>query len=234
MAAVAATGTPALLLLSTGRTLVLQGPALQSAAILVTWFLASEAGNAIADIVLGVQAPSWPFAGEFSARRRPGVHTYAHPPSGRPNLDPRGLQRHITHDRDVPNTVLFPFGNGLTYGRIACTDLQLSAPQMTATGSLQITARISNHGSRDADEVVQLYLRDRTASVARPVRELKDFHKVRVRAGGSVSVQVELRRAHLVFVGQAMPPIVEPGLFDVWLAPSAEADGVHAQFESLG
>ncbi|WP_238691759.1 fibronectin type III-like domain-contianing protein [Xanthomonas arboricola] len=229
----AATGTPVVLLLSTGRALALQGPALQSTAILVTWFLGSQAGNAIADIVVGVQAPSGGLPVSFPHAACQVPYTCAHPPSGRPNLDPHGLQRYTTHDRDVPNTALFPFGHGLTYGRIAYTDLQLSAPQMTATGSLQITASISTHGSGDADEVVQLYLRDRTASVARPVRKLKDFRKVRVPAGGSVSVQFELRRAHLVFVGQAMTPIVESGLFDVWLAPSAETDGVHAQFELL-
>ncbi|WP_281256826.1 fibronectin type III-like domain-contianing protein [Xanthomonas pisi] len=76
--------------------------------------------------------------------------------------------------------------------------------------------------------------RDRTASVVRPVRELKDFRKRRVPAGGSVTAQFELRRAHLTFVGQAMTPIVEPGLFDLWLAPSAQAGGVHAQCEWLG
>ncbi|MCC4635702.1 MULTISPECIES: glycoside hydrolase family 3 N-terminal domain-containing protein [Xanthomonas] len=234
LAAVAATGTPVVLLLSTGRALALQGPALQSAAILVTWFLGSEAGNAIADIVFGVQAPSGRLPVSFPHAAGQIPYTYAHPPSGRPNLDPHGLQPYTTHYRGVPNTALFPFGHGLTYGRIAYTDLQLSAPQMTATGSLQISARISNHGSRDADEVVQLYLRDRTASVVRPVRELKDFRKVRVPAGGNVTVQFELRRAHLLFVGQAMAPIVEPGLFDVWLAPSAEADGLSASFELLG
>ncbi len=234
LAAVVATGTPVAVLLSTGRALALQGPALQSAAILVTWFLGSQAGNAMSDIVFGVQAPSGRLPVSFPHASGQVPYTYAHPPSGRPNLDPHSLQPYTTHYSGVPNTALFPFGHGLTYGRIAYSDLQLSAPQMMATGSLQITVRISNRGSRDADEVVQLYLRDRVASVARPVRELKDFRKVKVPAGGNVTVQFSLRRRHLVFVGQAMTAIVEPGLFDVWVAPSAEAAGVTASFELMG
>ncbi|MCC8441579.1 glycoside hydrolase family 3 C-terminal domain-containing protein [Xanthomonas cannabis] len=234
LAAVAATGTPVVLLLSTGRALALQGPALQSAAILVTWFLGSEAGNAMADILFGAQAPSGRLPVSFPQAAGQVPYTYAHPPSGRPNLDPAALQPYTTHYRDVPNTALFPFGHGLTYGRIDYSDLRLSAPQLTATGSLQLSARIGNRGSRDADEVVQLYVRDRTASATRPVRELKGFRKVRVPAGASVEVQFELRREHLLFVGQAMTPTVEPGVFDVWIAPSAEADGVSGRFELLG
>ncbi|WP_355582949.1 glycoside hydrolase family 3 N-terminal domain-containing protein [Xanthomonas cannabis] len=234
LAAVAATGTPVVLLLSTGRALALQGPALQSAAILVTWFLGSQAGNAMADILFGVQAPSGRLPVSFPQAAGQVPYIYAHPPSGRPNLDPAALQPYTTHYRDVPNTALFPFGHGLTYGRIDYSDLRLSAPQLTATGRLQLSARIGNRGSRDADEVVQLYVRDRTASVTRPVRELKGFRKVRVPAGASVEVQFELRREHLLFVGQAMTPTVEPGVFDVWIAPSAEADGVSGRFELLG
>ncbi|NIJ99738.1 glycoside hydrolase family 3 N-terminal domain-containing protein [Xanthomonas cannabis] len=234
LAAVAATGTPVVLLLSTGRALALQGPALQSAAILVTWFLGSQAGNAMADILFGAQAPSGRLPVSFPQAAGQVPYIYAHPPSGRPNLDPVTLQPYTTHYRDVPNTALFPFGHGLTYGRIDYSDLRLSAPQLTATGRLQLSARIGNRGSRDADEVVQLYVRDRTASVTRPVRELKGFRKVRVPAGASVEVQFELRREHLLFVGQAMTPTVEPGVFDVWIAPSAEADGVSGRFELLG
>ncbi|KHL54514.1 glycoside hydrolase family 3 C-terminal domain-containing protein, partial [Xanthomonas cannabis] len=234
LAAVAATGTPVVLLLSTGRALALQGPALQSAAILVTWFLGSQAGNAMADILFGAQAPSGRLPVSFPQAAGQVPYTYAHPPSGRPNLDPAALQPYTTHYRDVPNTALFPFGHGLTYGRIDYSDLRLSAPHLTATDRLQLSARIGNRGSRDADEVVQLYVRDRTASVTRPVRELKGFRKVRVPAGASVEVQFELRREHLLFVGQAMTPTVEPGVFDVWIAPSAEADGVSGRFELLG
>ncbi|WP_355607897.1 glycoside hydrolase family 3 N-terminal domain-containing protein [Xanthomonas cannabis] len=234
LAAVAATGTPVVLLLSTGRALALQGPALQSAAILVTWFLGSQAGNAMADILFGAQAPSGRLPVSFPQAAGQVPYTYAHPPSGRPNLNPATLQPYTTHYRDVPNTALFPFGHGLTYGRIDYSDLRLSAPQLTATSRLQLSARIGNRGSRDADEVVQLYVRDRTASVTRPVRELKGFRKVRVPAGASVEVQFELRREHLLFVGQAMTPTVEPGVFDVWIAPSAEADGVSGRFELLG
>ncbi|WP_198430347.1 fibronectin type III-like domain-contianing protein, partial [Xanthomonas arboricola] len=87
---------------------------------------------------------------------------------------------------------------------------------------------------RDAEEVAQLYIRDRSASITRPVRELKDFRKLAVPAGGSAVVEFVLRREDLLFIGQALKPTVEPGVFDLWVAPSAEAEGVSASFELMG
>ena len=95
-------------------------------------------------------------------------------------------------------------------------------------------ATISNRGSRAAEEVVQLYVHDRVASITRPVQELKDFRKIRLEPGASAQVEFTLRRADLLFIGQDLKPTVEPGLFDVWVAPSAEVDGLHATFELLG
>ncbi|MCW1999471.1 beta-glucosidase [Xanthomonas translucens] len=233
VAAVVATGTPVVVVLSTGRALALGGPLLACPAILVTWFLGSAAGVAMADILLGTQAPSGRLPVSFPHALGQVPYTYAHPPTGRPNPQPDVLEPYTTHYRTAPNSALFAFGHGLTYGRIEYTALALSDARLAANGSLRISARIHNRGSRDAEEVVQLYVRDRVASVTRPVRELKDFRKVAVPAGGSTPVEFVLRRDDLRFIGQAMTPTVEPGMFDLWLAPSAEAAGVTASFELL-
>ncbi|NJC03097.1 beta-glucosidase [Xanthomonas sp. 3272] len=231
LAAVVATGTPVAVLLSTGRALALERPVLECAAILVTWFLGSAAGVALADILLGAQAPSGRLPVSFPHAVGQVPYTYAHPPTGRPNPGPDELEPYTTHYRTAPNTALFPFGHGLTYGRIDYAELSLSDARLPANGSVRISARIYNRGTRDADEVVQLYVRDRSASVTRPVRELKDFRKLAVPAGGSALVEFVLRRADLLFIGQALQPTVEPGVFDVWVAPSAEAAGLTASFE---
>ncbi|PPU23875.1 glycoside hydrolase family 3 N-terminal domain-containing protein [Xanthomonas arboricola] len=231
LAAVVATGTPVAVLLSTGRALALEGPVLECAAILVTWFLGSAAGVALADILLGAPAPSGRLPVSFPHAVGQVPYTYAHPPTGRPNPGPNELEPYTTHYRTAPNTALFPFGHGLTYGRIDYAELSLSDARLPANGSVRINARIYNRGMRDADEVVQLYVRNRSASVTRPVRELKDFRKLAVPAGGSAPVEFVLRRADLLFIGQALQPTVEPGVFDVWVAPSAEAAGLTASFE---
>ncbi|MBB6572496.1 glycoside hydrolase family 3 N-terminal domain-containing protein [Xanthomonas arboricola] len=231
LAAVVPTGTLVAVLLSTGRALALEGPVLECAAILVTWFLGSAAGVALADILLGAQAPSGRLPVSFPHAVGQVPYTYAHPPTGRPNPGPDELEPYTTHYRTAPNTALFPFGHGLTYGRIDYAELSLSDARLPANGSVRISARIYNRGTRDADEVVQLYVRDRSASVTRPVRELKDFRKLAVPAGGSALVEFVLRRADLLFIGQALQPTVEPGVFDVWVAPSAEAAGLTASFE---
>lgn len=234
LAAVAATGTPVVVVLSNGRALVLDGAVLDAPAILVSWFLGSASGPALADILFGVHGPSGRLPVSFPHESGQSPYYYAHKPTGRPDPRPNALTPFTTHYRTVSNTALFPFGHGLTYGRIEYGELTLSAPRLAAGGTLKIAARIHNRGQRDAEEVVQLYVRDRSASITRPVRELKDFRKVAVPAGGSASVEFVLRREDLLFIGQALKPTVEPGQFDLWVAPSAQAPGLSASFELLG
>jgi beta-glucosidase len=102
---------------------------------------------------------------------------------------------------------------------------------MAMNGEIVISAGIANHGTRAAEEVVQLYIHDRTASATRPVRELKAFRKIALAPGESKTVEFRLRAADLAFYGLQNRPVVEPGTFDVWVAPSAESDGVHGSFE---
>ncbi|WP_415916867.1 glycoside hydrolase family 3 N-terminal domain-containing protein [Xanthomonas arboricola] len=234
LAAVAATGTPVVVVLSNGRALVIDGPVLKAPAILVGWFLGSASGAALADILFGAHGPSGRLPVSFPHTAGQVPYSYAHKPSGRADPRPDALQPFKTRYRTAPNAALFPFGHGLTYGRIEYGELRLSDARMAMTGSLHISARIHNRGTHDAEEVAQLYIRDRSASITRPVRELKDFRKLAVPAGGSAVVEFVLRREDLLFIGQALKPTVEPGVFDVWVAPSAEAEGVSASFELMG
>ena len=106
-----------------------------------------------------------------------------------------------------------------------------SSRNMPVKCEVTVSARITNRGTRAAEEVVQLYTHDRMASITRPVRELKAFRKVALAPGASETVTFKLRREQLLFIGRENRPVVEPGVFDLWIAPSAESEGVHATFE---
>jgi beta-glucosidase len=228
--AVAAVGKPVVVVLKNGRALALEGAVKNAPAILVTWFLGSESGHAIADVLFGAYSPSARLPVSFP--REPGQqpYHYAHKPTGRPNPSPDKLEPFKTHYRSIPNSALYPFGHGLTYGRIDYSDLSVRSPQLAWNGELVVQARVTNRGSRAAEEVVQLYIRDRAASVTRPVRELKAFRKVALAPGQTETVRFTLKTSDLTFIGQELKPTVEPGLFDLWIAPSAEADGLHGTF----
>ncbi len=228
--AVAAVGKPTVVVLKHGRALALEGAVANAPAILATWFLGTETGNSIADILFGAFGPSGRLPASFPWKSGQEPYYYAHKPTGRPN-PPGELQPYKAHFRGIPNSARYPFGHGLTYGKIDYSGVALSAPSMPAKGSLRVSATISNRGTRAAEEVVQLYIHDRVASVTRPVRELKAFRKIALAPGQSQVVDFTLTAADLAFYGLENRPVLEPGTFDVWIAPSAEAEGVHAEFE---
>lgn len=231
--AVTAVGKPVVVILKNGRALALEGAVRDVQAILVTWFLGSESGNAIADILFGVHGPSARLPVSFPREAGQQPYYYAHKPTGRPNPSPDKLEPYKAHYRTIPNSALYPFGHGLTYGQVDYSDLSIT-PQLDPGGEIVIQARIRNSGRRAADEVVQLYIRDRVASITRPVRELKAFRKVPLAPGETETVRFRLRREDLAFIGQNLRPTVEAGVFDVWIAPSAEAAGVHGTFTLTG
>jgi beta-glucosidase len=228
--AVAAVGKPIVVVLKHGRALALEGAVADAPAILATWFLGTETGNAIADVLFGATSPSGRLPASFPWKSGQEPYYYAHKPTGRPN-PPSELQPYKAHFREIPNSARYPFGHGLTYGRIEYSGLALSAPAMRMNGSIQVSATIANRGRRAAEEVAQLYIHDRVASITRPVRELKAFRKVALAPGQSEVVRFTLTPADLAFYGLKDRPVVEPGTFDVWIAPSAEAEGVHGRFE---
>ncbi|HEX5182222.1 MAG TPA: glycoside hydrolase family 3 N-terminal domain-containing protein [Allosphingosinicella sp.] len=230
--AVAATGKPIVIILKNGRALALDGAVAAAPAILVTWFLGTETGHGIADIVFGDFGPSGRLPASFPRASGQEPYYYAHKSTGRPN-PPGPLEPYKAHFRGIPNSALYPFGHGLTYGRITYSDLSLSAHSLPMNGELKVSVRVANHGAHPAEEVVQLYTHDRVASLTRPVRELKAFRKVALAPGESRNVQFVLSAADLAFIGLADRPVVEPGLFDLWVAPSAEAEGLKAGFELI-
>lgn len=223
--ALAATGKPIVVVLRNGRALALAGAVLDAPAILVTWFLGSESGNAIADVLYGAHGPSarLPVSFPYVTGQEP-LH-YDRKTTGRPQ--PAGSrQDYKAQYRDVPNKALFAFGHGLTYGKIGYANLSPTSPVLAWNGTVTVTATITNIGVRAADEVAQLYIHDRAASVTRPIRQLVAFQKVRLEPGQSKVVSFMIKREFLEFYGLANKPTVEPGEFDIWIAPSAQADGV--------
>jgi len=228
--AVAAVGKPMVVVLRHGRALALEGAVADAPAILATWFLGTETGTAIADVLFGAYGPSGRLPASFPWKSGQEPYYYAHKPTGRPN-PPGELQSYKTHFHGIPNSARYPFGHGLTYGKIEYSGLALSSPTMAANGSIQVSATITNRGSRAAEEVAQLYIHDRVASITRPVRELKAFRKIALAPGQSQTVSFTLTPADLAFYGLQDRPTVEPGTFDVWIAPSAESDGVRGSFD---
>lgn len=228
--AVAATGKPIVVVLKHGRALALEGAVANAQAILATWFLGTETGNAIADVLFGAYSPSGRLPASFPRRSGQEPYYYAHKISGRPN-PPGDLQPYKTHFRGIPNSALYPFGHGLTYGKIEYSGFAQSAPSLGMNGRMEVSATVTNRGTRAAEEVVQLYTHQRVASVTQPIRELKAFRKVALAPGQSEVVRFALGAADLAFYGRDARPRNEPGTFDVWIAPSAESDGIHGTFD---
>jgi beta-glucosidase len=226
--AIAATGKPYVVLLRTGRALALAGAVAKAPALLVTWFLGSQDGPAIADVLFGAVSPSARLPVSFPRASGQVPYYYAHRSTGRPN-PPGALEPYKAHFRDVPNSALFAFGHGLTYGDIVYSDLRLSSRTLRDT-PLTIRATIANSGRMAATEVVQLYVHDVVASVTQPVRVMKAFTRVTLAPGARQDVTFTLNRADLSFTGRDLTSTTEVGAFHLWVAPSAEAEGLAATF----
>ncbi len=230
--AIAATGKPVVVLLRHGRAIQLEGVVRDAPAIVATWFLGSEMGNAVADVLFGAVNPSGKLPVSFPIDSGQEPFFYNGRTTGRPApSDPNG-QEYKARWRSIRNDALYPFGFGLSYTRFDVTDMKLSTPRLAWGDTLHVTARVRNSGALHGDHVVQLYIRDRVASRTRPVRELKGFQRVSLAPGAEREVRFELKRQNLMFVGDNDYWISEPGVFDVWIANSS-ADGLAASFELL-
>lgn len=225
--AVAATGKPMVVLLRHGRALALHGAVANAQAVLATWFLGSEAGHAIADILFGKVDPSAKLPVSFPWESGQEPFFYDRKSTGRPVIDNRTeyRARYMTTD----NSARYPFGHGLSYTRFVLDSLKLSDTALRWDRAIEVTARVTNKGDRRGSEVVQLYIRDKVASRTRPVRELKRIARVTLLPGESKTVRFSLSRVDLQFVGAGNRIIVEPGLFDLWLGQSSNG-GLHTQF----
>jgi len=228
--AVAATGTPLVVLLRNGRALALHGAVRDAQSIAVTWYLGTQTGHAVADVLFGDYSPSARLPVSFPQASGQQPYYYNHPRSGRPELPT--MSEFKARWREIPNAPLYAFGHGLGYARFSYGAPQLSAPQMDWNGDLLVTATLTNTGDVAGEEVVQLYLHDRVASRVRPVRELRDFTKVLLSPGESTQVQFRLHRQMLAFTGVDGEFRAEPGLFDLWVCASS-ASGDAVTFELL-
>ncbi|HEX8402690.1 MAG TPA: beta-glucosidase BglX [Allosphingosinicella sp.] len=230
--AIAAVGKPVVTILKSGRALVLEGAIARSEAILAAWFLGTETGTALADILFGDHGPSGRLPVSFPQSSGQSPYHYDHRSTGRPTETHQPGEQFKARYREALNRAAYPFGHGLTYGDVVYEDLDLGTCTLPWSGSIEVGAVIRNRGEREATELVQLYIRDRAASITRPVRQLKAFRHVTLAPGASERIAFQLRREDLLFLGRDLGWTVEPGLFDLWIAPSSET-GLHGTFELL-
>ncbi len=186
--AVVGTGTPTVLVVMSGRPLTLNWAAENVSALLEAWFLGIEAGNAIADVLVGDYNPSGKLPVSFPRAVGQVPIYYSQKSTGRPSGQDKFTSRYL----DVPHTPLFPFGHGLSYSQFQYSDLKLSAPSIAVNGTLKVTATVKNAGDRDGVEVAQLYIRDLVGSTTRPLKELKGFQRISLKAGESRQVEFAL------------------------------------------
>lgn len=219
--AVKATGKPVVVLIMAGRPLVFEWTATHADAILYTWWLGSEAGNAIASVLYGDYNPAGKLTMTFprSVGQIP-IH-YNMKNTGRP----APYQDKISYGSaylDIPNSPRYAFGYGPSYTTFAYSDLKLSTTRPKLGENIEVTCTITNTGKYAGEEVVQLYLRDISASVTRPVKELKGFKKLMLQPGESKQVSFSIGMKELTFYGVDMRPTVEPGEFNLMIGSSSD------------
>ena len=229
--AIASTGKPVVVLLRNGRALALQGAVRDAQAILVTWFLGSQTGPGVADVVFGDYSPSARLPVSFPQDSGQQPYYYNHRRTGRPEIagQPYAFK---SRWREFTNEALYPFGHGLAYTRFDYAQPTLGSTRLGWNEVLTIRCKVSNLGERDAEETVQLYIHDKVASRVRPVRELKGFAKVSIAAGSTREVEFAMTRHDLAFAGADARPVTEPGVFQVWVSPSSTT-GEPVEFELL-
>ena len=216
-------GKPVIVLLSSGRPLTVSRLFERAGAVLATWYLGSEAGHAVADVLSGRWNPtgrlpvSWPVhVGQIPV-------FYARLPTGRP-FDPSF--RYTSKYLDMSNEPLFPFGHGLSYTRFTLENPRADRSELRPGETVSIEIDATNDGERAGEETVLLFVRDPVASVSRPVLELKGMAKIALAAGERGTVRMTLAADDLSFVGNDIAPRLEPGLFELFVGPSAAREGL--------
>jgi beta-glucosidase len=230
-------GKPLVAVIMAGRPLTLADIVDEVDALLFAWHPGTMGGPAIADLLFGRQSPSGKLPVTFPRMVGQVPIYYSQKNTGKPptpdqvvhidEIDPYSPQTSLgmtAFHLDAGYRPLFPFGFGLSYADFHYADIRSSAAEISLGDTLEISVQLSNHGPVAAEEVVQLYVRDLVGSVTRPVRELKDFRRVRVEPGETVRVTFELHTDQLAFHGRSGQRATEPGEFHAWVGGSSDAD----------
>lgn len=215
-------GKPIVLLNFSGRPTVMNWENENIPAILNVWFGGSEAADAICDVVFGDKVPSGKLTMSMPQAVGQEPLYYNHQPTGRPVPEgTKEFRKYQSNYLDVRNDPLYPFGYGLSYTTFSYSDLQLSATEMSPTGSVEASVTVTNTGNVDATEIVQLYIRDLVASVSRPVKELKGFERITLKAGESKNVTFTITPEMLKFYNYDLKYVLEPGDFSIMVGPNS-------------
>jgi beta-glucosidase len=226
---VLALGKPVVVLLANGRPLAIQELTEKAPAIVETWMLGVEAGNAVADVLFGKYSPAGRLPAAFPRATGAVPFYYAANATGRP-ADP-DLTKDTVRYHDLPITPLFPFGHGLSYSEFRYGDLAQSAQSVGPGERIDISITVENTGGVPGDEVVQLYVRDPVASVARPVLELRGFKRVELGAGQRKRITFSLTPEQFAFWGPKGQWLVEAGRIDFWIGASSGDLRANGSFE---
>lgn len=209
------TGKPIVLVYFAGRSTVMTWEQENFPAILNVWFGGSEAADAICDVVFGDVSPSGKLTTTFPKNVGQIPLYYNHLNTGRPLEAGKWFSKFRSNYLDIDNDPLYPFGYGLSYTTFKYGDLQLSSNSMNENGKITASVTVTNTGNYDADEIVQMYIRDMVGSVARPVKELKGFERIHLKKGEGRTVSFDITAERLKFYNSALNWVCEPGEFEV-------------------
>ena len=215
------TGKPIVLVLTTGRPLVLDWEDENVDAILNTWSLGSQAGYAIADVLFGDVNPSAKLTTTFPRALGQIPIYYNHKNTGRPHPDDAEYVKYVSCYIDVVNAPLYPFGYGLSYTTYDYSDVSLSAAEMAQDGTVEASVTVTNTGERDGRETVQLYIHDVVSTMTRPAKELRGFQQVDLKAGETKTVTFTLSTEDLKYYNHDLQYVCEPGEFEILIGPNS-------------
>lgn len=225
------TGKPIVILINAGRPLVFNWTADNMPTIVYTWWLGTEAGNAIADVLFGDYNPSGKLPMTFPRDEGQIPIYYNNFNTGRPSINEDKMYK--SSYIDLPNTPQFSFGHGLSYTTFGYSNLRLSKSKMKSNETIEVSLTLTNTGTVVGEEVVQLYLRDRFGSVVRPIKELKDFQKIKLEAGESKTITFVIDKEKLSFYNKDLEWIAEPGDFDLMIGSSSSDIRLNSEFELI-
>lgn len=218
------TGKPVVLVLMSGRPLDISEEMALPVSILQIWHPGVEAGNAVGDVLFGNYNPSGKLTNSWprSVGQIP-VH-YRMKTTGRPGPESGDFQKFKTNYLDSPNSPLFPFGYGLSYTTFEYSDVKANAEKLSADGSIELSATVTNTGNYDGEEVVQLYIRDVVRSVTPPGKELKGFQKIALKKDESKTVTFTITPEDLKFYNYNIEFVNEPGEYEFFIGGSSDSD----------